>query len=388
MRVVLLCVLLLYDGRVADKRSVVCALVPYRPGDWNSFTLQARDKFGNNIAFSAEIADSAPTSPVPSPMSIADYFDVHFKAGNPKYEVVGMWQQHKDGTFEVMYRVAYPQDPSAGADAEFQFTDRWAYPRSVEITVEYNGTVVEMPSSSSTAVAQQSLVFKKYQQQERLNSLGLAIAVLGAVMVIAHAVYIIVQWNHKIMEFSQQRFLLAMCIGVLMLFAFICVSYAAPSKGTCNAEVWLSHLGFVLTVGALSIKTWRVSHLAAHPEKVENKTGMQAVDRHARWTMVAVVVLTAAYLAIWTALDPSDRVEVRSLRNTHTQLVFERPAVLITVLCSIASQVTTHDESSQGTTIRYKADICSSSGPDFRVPLNVFEIALLAAGAVLAYDTR
>lgn len=251
-------------------------------------------------------------------MSVANYFNVHFESGHSKYEVVARWLQNRDGTFEVQYRpsAVVSGDPHSIDNGELAYANRRSYLKTVGITVEYNGTTVDAQASGETSLARQELVIEDYESNGRLKSFGLAIGVIGLLVVIAHIAYLIAQWEHNIMKLSQRWYLLGMCVGVVLLFLYVCVSYAAPSKATCTAAVWLSHMGFVFTVSSLTVKTWRVMVLASNPDKLNNKKDVQRVDKHAMWILLTITLATVSYLAIWTVRYPSYDQEVKQLQQS------------------------------------------------------------------------
>lgn len=315
---------------------------------WNSFNIEPRDQYQNPIPYSSQIALLAPTEPVFGPFSIGGYFDVAITPGSSTYISASKWSHNKDGTYTVSYRVVQSQDE--GEDPLTHVLNDRAYPRAASISVSYQSSL------ASANTAQQSSVKRSYQYNDGATIFGLACGVLGMSMALGYSASVLYYWQHDIMKFSQKRFLRRVCAGIALLFACVIVSYFPPSVAVCGINRWGQHIGFVLVMGALAVKTWRVKVIAENDMKK-----LKVSDQKLLMSLRLLLLVTIIYLSLWTYFDPPRAQEV----------------------------VTSREHENNGiTSVEYVADVCDVGYRGFQAFLFILERLLLIYAGVIAYQTR
>ncbi|XP_004342918.1 hypothetical protein CAOG_07844 [Capsaspora owczarzaki ATCC 30864] len=106
-----------------------------------------------------------------------------------------------------------------------------------------------------------------------------------------------------VLRSASPRFLILILIGCILAFGSVIVEYPYPvTTPRCVIRNWLYHLGFVLSVGALLFKTWRVAHIY----NARTTSQFRKIDDPKLLVMLAgLLFVFVFYLVIWTAVDPA-----------------------------------------------------------------------------------
>jgi cytochrome b561 len=83
-------------------------------------------------------------------------------------------------------------------------------------------------------------------------------ASIGTVPVLASFLVIATTWRKKQIRLLQPRLLAVMCFGAALGLAKVFLAAAAPSDGSCIAQLWLAHLSFVLVFVTMLLRLRRL----------------------------------------------------------------------------------------------------------------------------------
>lgn len=150
-----------------------------------------------------------------------------------------------------------------------------------------------------------------------LRILGLTIMGIALLACFISLVFVICNWDHRVIRASQPNFLCLLLFGAAITsLAILTVSWdeshgwdeEALSKA-CMATPWLFCCGHIITYGALFSKLWRVN-------KVLQFTRRKISAAAVAGPMAALLLATMVVLAAWTIHDPL--VWTRTTINDYT----------------------------------------------------------------------
>ncbi|GLG94598.1 Probable G-protein coupled receptor CG31760, partial [Gryllus bimaculatus] len=100
----------------------------------------------------------------------------------------------------------------------------------------------------------------------------------------------------KVVRAASPALLRFIALGAFFIYGTVAVAYPNPNVVTCTARVWLREIGFVLTYGALMLKTWRISVIF----RVRSAKAVRISDAALLRRLGALVGAVGALLAVRT----------------------------------------------------------------------------------------
>lgn len=173
------------------------------------------------------------------------------------------------------------------------------------------------------------------------------VAILGMALVFRYR-------ETKVMVFAQPLFLFLILSGFLAVASGASLMAFEPTEKTCIAVTWLINLGYSVELIPVLVKTAAINSLIQSSKKAKRVN----ISRYLMLVKVfAVTGVVAAYLTVWTVLDPSEPQERRTLHRLDATIV--------------------------------EADLsCASDEPFWRLIAFVWEVLLLVMAAVLAVQSK
>jgi hypothetical protein len=146
-----------------------------------------------------------------------------------------------------------------------------------------------------------------------------ALALIIALLVLGFGVFTFVNRRNKIIKASQPMLLWCILLGGMLAAIRIFMGGVPNSDSTCANEVWFGHLAFVVMIGSLFVKSYRV-HCIVNTRKLVRVT-FSAM--HAFRILVAIVSATIVYL-IATQLvgHPIMRADSSTVANQQTDVQY------------------------------------------------------------------
>jgi len=185
------------------------------------------------------------------------------------------------------------------------------------------------------------------------RSYRVAYPVLAAVVFVGVVVCSIFVYRHRddyVFKAAAQSLVQVMNLGHLLLLCVIFAAFPRPSDGSCVMMVLLGHLGFVLAVGSLFVKNYRVAQIFYNTN--EKLKSIEVSDCQLFGYLSVGVGILAVYMILWGVIDPP-----RAGRQTDTN----------------------------DSNLYY--DVCTSN-IGWYVALVVVELAFLMVGVIIAWQIR
>jgi hypothetical protein len=212
---------------------------------------------------------------------------------------------YKNGSKDFMVTVAY-------YDAENR-TITSCSPTDSEACFEPTFRMATDGSTANPPAGSPATIMKKLNP-----SLKLVFRVMWCLIVFLSLVIAgLIAWyrNHRVMKASQPISLLCILVGAMFAAARIVVGGIDKNRELCVAEFWTGHLAFVIMIGSLFVKSYRV-HCIVNTKKLRRVT-FSATD--AFLLLVAIVTTVVVYLAISTKFGvPNMRVLSETVSNQQT----------------------------------------------------------------------
>jgi hypothetical protein len=151
------------------------------------------------------------------------------------------------------------------------------------------------------------------------TSLCYLLSGIVTLMVLAFGLFTFTHRRSKVIKASQPMLLWCILIGGLISALRIFFGALPNSDAVCSAEVWFGHLGFIVMIGSLFVKSYRV-HCIVNTRKLVRVT-FSAL--HAFRILLAIVLATVVFL-IATQLvgKPIMRAEATVVANQETDVRF------------------------------------------------------------------
>ena len=140
-----------------------------------------------------------------------------------------------------------------------------------------------------------------------LRSFCWGIAGLVVLLSCFFALWTVRKRNRPTLKASQPVLLFLLCVGSLLMGLSIIPATWQESmplvllNASCMAHLWLLSIGFSTTFAALFTKTWRITRLYNHAQKMRRT---QILASQVVWVPATVFVLNCAILSAWTILSP------------------------------------------------------------------------------------
>jgi hypothetical protein len=106
--------------------------------------------------------------------------------------------------------------------------------------------------------------------------------------------------DHRVIFSSSPLFLALFCLGILLVSLSVILHAQVLNTGTCTAHVFFLNIGFMLTYGALLVKTYRL-------HKIFNNPFIRVVAILNRDLLIRLAILVAFDLVVmfcWVGIDP------------------------------------------------------------------------------------
>ena len=135
-----------------------------------------------------------------------------------------------------------------------------------------------------------------------------ALAAITLLLVVAFSVMVIGYRSAKVIKSSQPALLYCILLGGLIAAGRIFSGAVEKSDVACASEFWLGHLAYMVMIGSLFVKAWRVHRIVN--TKTLRKVKFTAFD--ALLILGGIVFSTVVYLAISHGVGEPKRVYVSS----------------------------------------------------------------------------
>jgi hypothetical protein len=135
-------------------------------------------------------------------------------------------------------------------------------------------------------------------------------------MVVALSLFVIVNRRSKVIKASQPTLLACILMGGLLGAARISVGGSDKNDGLCVAEFWVGHLAFIISIGSLFVKSYRV-------HRIVNTKGLRHVTFSAFQAfklLLAILTVSTVYLIIASVVGQPGMRYLRSFKanqETH-----------------------------------------------------------------------
>jgi hypothetical protein len=135
-------------------------------------------------------------------------------------------------------------------------------------------------------------------------------------MVLSFGVFVVVNRRSKVVKASQPTLLVCILIGGMLGAARISVGGTDKSNGLCHAEFWVGHLAFIIMIGSLFVKSYRV-------HRIVNTKGLRHVTFSAFDAfklLVAIACVAIIYLIVASSVGKPGMRYLRSVQanqETH-----------------------------------------------------------------------
>jgi hypothetical protein len=151
------------------------------------------------------------------------------------------------------------------------------------------------------------------------SALCFAMAGIIALLVIVFGLFTIVHRRSKVIKASQPTLLWCILIGGLIAAARIVMGGLHKNDIVCSGEVWFGHMTFIIMIGSLFVKSYRV-HCIVNTRKLIRVT-FSAM--HAFRILIGLVVAMVLYLVVTQSVGrPHMRYEATIVANQQTDTRF------------------------------------------------------------------
>jgi ABC-type branched-subunit amino acid transport system substrate-binding protein len=212
---------------------------------------------------------------------------------------------YESGSADYFVTVAYYDAENMTIEACSSTDSDACYERTYGVATD--GSTANPPASSPpTIVEHLDPAIKTIFRVMSWAIIGLSVVIAGLIV-----------WyrNHRVMKASQPISLLCILVGALFAAARIIVGGIDKDRELCVAQFWTGHLAFVIMIGSLFVKSYRV-HCIVNTRKLRRVT-FSAMD--AFLLLVAIVTTVVVYLAISTKFGvPNMRVLSETVSNQET----------------------------------------------------------------------
>jgi hypothetical protein len=148
------------------------------------------------------------------------------------------------------------------------------------------------------------------------SAIFLAIALILMLLVVTFGVFVLINSRSKVIRASQPTLLICILIGGLLGAARVLVGGMDKNDDVCVAEFWVGHLAFIVMIGSLFVKSYRV-------HRIVNTKGLRHVTFSAFDAfklLVAIVSVSVVYLIVASSVGVPGMRYLRSFKanqETH-----------------------------------------------------------------------
>jgi len=107
---------------------------------------------------------------------------------------------------------------------------------------------------------------------------------------------IIYNWNHPVLKLGQQKFLLLMVFGGMIVLIVPLIYIGKPNPLKCNAEVALLSIGLCFLFGPLHLKSWRVHVLFNGKVKKSKIQDKDLLKRLFVFVLLNIVIIAIVFM--------------------------------------------------------------------------------------------
>ncbi|XXQ32834.1 G-protein coupled receptors family 3 profile domain-containing protein [Plasmodiophora brassicae] len=136
---------------------------------------------------------------------------------------------------------------------------------------------------------------------------NLVLTAIALVVVTAAAVGIAVHRNHPVMKAAAPLFCLTICIGGIVLLVSNIAAGLHPARypGACWATAWLTCIGFMVMMGALFVKHWRVGQIFQQVKSGRAMGVVKITNGDVAKRVALLVALDVVVIGIWMGAQGS-----------------------------------------------------------------------------------
>jgi 7 transmembrane sweet-taste receptor of 3 GCPR len=138
-----------------------------------------------------------------------------------------------------------------------------------------------------------------------LATFSAALGGLALLLVIITTIMVYEGRNRRVVRYAQIEFLYLLLLGSAMVsVGAILTGLESPSNGSCVSQIWLIAFGYTLELVPLLVKVSAINKLMSAARRMRRVK----LQRGSLYGGVAIIsLLVAAYLIVWTVIDPPQR---------------------------------------------------------------------------------
>jgi hypothetical protein len=151
------------------------------------------------------------------------------------------------------------------------------------------------------------------------SSLCTLLAGIVVLLVLVFGLFTFIHRRSKVIKASQPMLLWCILVGGLISALRIFFGALPNSDAVCSGEVWFGHLGFIIMIGSLFVKSYRV-HCIVNTRKLVRVT-FSAI--HAFRILVGIVLAAVAFLVVTQLVgNPIMRSQATIVANQQTDVLY------------------------------------------------------------------
>uniref|UniRef100_A0A6B2L902 G-protein coupled receptors family 3 profile domain-containing protein n=1 Tax=Arcella intermedia TaxID=1963864 RepID=A0A6B2L902_9EUKA len=109
--------------------------------------------------------------------------------------------------------------------------------------------------------------------------------------------------EHRAVRASSPPFMVTLITGIMMIYLSVIMFAFPPSTFLCSFQIWIPNIGFILTLGSLLVKAWKIYKIYGH-ENLVKMMNFKITNLDLFRILGVLLVIQIALLIIWTAADP------------------------------------------------------------------------------------
>ena len=187
---------------------------------------------------------------------------------------------------------------------------------------------------------------------------AIAVGLLAGIVVVITGIGVFYYRDRRIMRTAQVEFALMLLFGLLLVSIGAVLVAVEPSHATCVMQSWFITLGYTLELVPLIVKVAAINTLMAASRRMKR---VQLSKTTLFGTVFGFLALVVMFMVLWTIMDP-----------------FTEQQELIL----------TNEENGQGGSVVRVGSYCGSSSDVWLYTSVAWQVLLLIAATVLAFQTR
>jgi hypothetical protein len=199
------------------------------------------------------------------------------------------------------------------------------------------------------------------ESDDRRSALSISATTIAAVAIVCSlATSVVTYLNRKrtSITLAKIEFLWILLAGLLLVSTGSLVGSLPPTDATCVATTWLINLGYSLELVPLLVKSAALNRVMSAGRRMR-RSAMKTSILYAAVGIITILVI--GLLAIWTIIDPAQSQSIYLLTSSKTET---------------------------GDTVVAQEYVCKSASDGWWIASLAFQLFLLFASAVLAFQNR